>query len=103
MTDTPPVPASSVQLAPPGNFDFNNANEWPKLRRRFECFRIESSLDKQSEEYQVDTLMYTRGGEAEDMLSVLPLNSDQKKKYADVRQEFENHCVSKKKVIFDRA
>lgn len=100
MTGTPPVPASSVQLAPPGNFDFNNANKWPKLRRCFECFRIESRLDKQSEEYQVNTLMYTQGDEAEDMLSVLPLNSDQKKKYADVRQEFENHCVSKKKSHF---
>lgn len=73
MTDTPPVPASSVQLAPPVNFDFTNANERPKLTRRFECFRIESSLDKQSEEYQVNTLMYTRGDEAEDMLSVLHL------------------------------
>lgn len=103
MADTPPVPASSVQLTPPGNFDFNNANEWPKWIRRFERFRIASSLDKQSEEYQVNTLMYTLGDEAEDILSVLPLSSDQKKKYTDVKQAFENHCVSKKNVIFERA
>lgn len=103
MADTPPVPTSSVQLAPPGNFDFSNANEWPKWIRRFERFRIASGLDKQSEEYQVNTLMYTLGDEAEDILSVLPLSSEQKKKYTDVKQAFENHCVSKKNVIFERA
>lgn len=70
MADNPPVPASSVQLAPPGNFDFSNANEWTKWIRRFERFRIASSLDKQSEEYQVNTLMYTLGDEAEDIFSV---------------------------------
>lgn len=103
MIDNPPVPASSIQLAPPGNFDFSNANEWPMWIRRFERFRIASSLDKQSEEYQVNTFMYTVGDEAEDILSVLPLSSAQKKKYQDVKQAFEIHCVSKKNVIFERA
>jgi len=103
MADNAPVPASSVQLTPPGNFHFSNANEWPKWIRRFERFRIASSLDKQSEEYQVNTLLYTLGDEAEDILSVLPLSSDQKEKCADVKQAFENHCVSKKNVIFECA
>ena len=97
------TPVSSVQLTPPGKFEFNNANEWPKWIRRFERFRIASSLDKQSQEYQVNTLMYTLGDEAEDILHVLPLSEDQKKSYDDVKRAFEGHCVSKKNVIFERA
>ena len=55
------APPNSVQLIPPDKFDFNNASEWPKWIRRFECFRVASSLDKQTQEYQVNTMMCTLG------------------------------------------
>ncbi len=58
----------------PGKFDFSDMNEWPKWMQRFERYRIASGLDKQSQEYQVNTFMYTIGDEAEDILNVLPLN-----------------------------
>ena len=92
-----------MQLTPPGKFDFNDANEWPKWIRRFERFRIASHLDKQSQEYQVNTLMYTLGDEAEDILHVLPLDDNQRKSYEAVKNAFEKHCVSKKNIIFERA
>ncbi|KAJ8346510.1 hypothetical protein SKAU_G00279110 [Synaphobranchus kaupii] len=42
-----------LQLVPPGNFDFNNASEWPRWIRRFERFRIASGLDRKDQAFQV--------------------------------------------------
>ncbi|KAJ8340717.1 hypothetical protein SKAU_G00353500 [Synaphobranchus kaupii] len=42
-----------LQLVPPGNFDFNNASEWPRWIRCFERFRIVSGLDRKDQAFQV--------------------------------------------------
>ena len=55
------------------------------------------------QEYQVNTLMYTLGYKAEDILNVLPVNEDQKKSYEDVKQAFGKNCASKMNIIFERA
>ncbi|XP_067469154.1 nuclear pore complex protein Nup153-like isoform X2 [Thunnus thynnus] len=102
-TQAAAAPSNSVLLIPPDKFDFNNANEWPKWIRRFERFRVASSLDKKTQECQVNTLMYTLGDEAEDILNVLPLNENQRKSYEDVKQAFGKHCANKRNIIFERA
>lgn len=71
--------------------------------KRFERYRIASGLDKQPEEYQVNTFMYAAGDDAEDILYVLPLTDAQKKSYAAITDAFNKHCISKRNVIFERA
>lgn len=43
------------------------------------------------------------GDEADDVLCVLSLSDDDKKKYELVKQAFEKHCVGKHNVIYERA
>ncbi|KAK0140295.1 hypothetical protein N1851_022770 [Merluccius polli] len=99
----PPAPPPAPQLAPPGKFDFTDANEWPRWMKRFERYRIASGLDKQSEEFQVNAFMYAAGDDAEDILNVLPLTDAEKKSYKRVTEAFNAHCVSKRNIIFERA
>lgn len=91
------------QLAAPGKFDFSKVTEWPRWLKRFERYRIASGLDKQSQEFQVNSFMYAAGDDAEDILNVLPPTEAQKKSYNAVTAAFTDHCVSKRNVIFERA
>lgn len=59
MDETKSVPHRMSSLMPPGKFDFSDMNDWSKWMRHFERYRIVSSLDKQLQEYQVNTFMYT--------------------------------------------
>ncbi|KAK0150368.1 hypothetical protein N1851_008526 [Merluccius polli] len=88
------APVAAPQLAPPGKFDFSNANEWPRWLKCFERYRIASGLDKQSQEFQVNAFMYAVGGH---------LEHAQKKSYTEVVAAFTAHCVSKRNVIYERA
>lgn len=94
---------TAVQISPPDSFDFSNSANWPKWIRRFERFRMASGLIDKPDEYQVNSLLYTLGDTADDILSVLPLSEDDKKKYDKVKAAFEAHCVGKHNVIYERA
>ena len=60
--------AASYQVTPPEQFAFSHPQEWPKWIRRFERFRSAAGLETKAEEVQVNTLMYTMGGGADDIL-----------------------------------
>ena len=49
----------------------------------------------------MNSLLYTLGDTADDILSVLPLSEDDKKKYDKVKKAFEAHCVGKYNVIYE--
>ncbi|KAL6490042.1 hypothetical protein MHYP_G00003870 [Metynnis hypsauchen] len=64
---------AAVQITHPEPFDFSNTAEWPRWIRRFERFRLASGLSTKPEDYQVNSLLYAMGDEADDILAVLPL------------------------------
>lgn len=66
------VPHLFPSLKPPCDM-----NEWPKWMQRFERYITASGLDKQSQEYLVNTFMYTIGDKAEAILNVLPLSEEE--------------------------
>ncbi len=69
------------QVPPLQKFDFSKPEEWPKWSKIFERFRVASGLELQPEENQVNTLIYTMGDEAEDILTSLLLTSEQLSEY----------------------
>ena len=89
----------TYQVAAPESFVFSRPTEWSKWIRRFERFRITSGIDKQSEEAQVNTLIYSMGDQADDILCSLGLSAEDSKKYAIVKGKFESHFVKKRNVI----
>ena len=95
--------AATYQVSPPENFNFTNPQEWPKWIRRFERFRTATELSAKDEEVQVNTLIYSMGDDADDILRSFGLSDEDKKKYNTVRQRFDGHFVKKRNVIFERA
>ena len=95
--------AASYQVTPPEQFVFSRLQEWPKWIRRFERFRSAAGLDAKAQEVQVNTLMYTMGDEADDVLRSFGLSEDDKKKYDTGKGKFEAHFVKRRNTIFERA
>ena len=54
---------ASVRLQPPESFDFKRPDEWPRWKKRFQQFRSASTLNRESEDRQVNTLLYCMGEE----------------------------------------
>ena len=96
--------AATFQVAAPEPFNFSRPEEWTKWSRRFERFRKASGLDQKDDEAQVNTLIYSMGDEADDILrSFTALSEDDKKKYEPVVAQFEAHFVKRRNIIFERA
>ena len=87
---------AAFQISPPSSFDFTKPEEWPRWVRRFDRFRISSGLDEQPVENQVNTLIYTMGDQADDILSTWSdMTDDHKKDYGKVKARFEKQFVSR--------
>ena len=63
-------------MPPPKNFSFSKPEEWPKWL--FQRFHQASGLTDKSSENQVNTLVYTMGDAADDILSYFSLTDDEK-------------------------
>ena len=70
---------TSFRVQLPEKFDFSCQEEWPKWSRRFERFRQASGLAKEEEESQINTLIYTMGDQADDILTSFKLSTSQLK------------------------
>ena len=60
-----------------------------------------AKLNKESENVQISSLVYSMGPEAEHIMKTIP--PDKSSKYDDVINEFDNHLVTTKNIIFERA
>lgn len=65
-----------AKFSPPESFDFSHSELWPEWKQRFHRFRIATKLDKESEEVQVCTLLYSLGKEAEHIVSTFEYAAD---------------------------
>ena len=93
---------ASYQMPPPKNFNFSKLEEWLKWFWRFQQFRQASGLNDKSSENQVNTLVYTMGDVADDILSSFDLSDDEKKNYDTIVEGFKRYFV-KRNVIFECA
>ena len=94
---------ATYQVQAPEPFTFSRPEEWPKWARRFQRFRTASGLSERDEVLQVNTLLYTMGDEADDILRLFKLSEDDQKKYELVKDKFNRHFVKKRNVIYERA
>ena len=106
MPADPPSIASVPQstIVPPEQFNFAKPAEWPKWIRRYSRYRIASGLDKKSDEIQVNSLLYTMGDEADNiMISFVFSPPEDSGKYEKVKEKFDSHFVVKRNTIYERA
>ncbi len=93
-----------AKFGPPEAFDFARPAEWPMWRHGFDHFRVVSKLDKDSNEVQVNTLLYAMGREAEAIYDSFEFgNANEHPSYTEVMDKFNDHFVPKRNVIHDRA
>ena len=90
---------AAYHAQPPESFTFSRPEEWPNWARYFERFRSASGLSTKGEVVQVNTLLYSMGDEADDILRSFKLSSDELKKYDTVKAKFDQHFFKKRNVI----
>jgi len=64
---------------------------------------VASGLSKKNSENQVNTLVYTMGDPADNILSSFGLTDNEKKNFDTVVDKSEHHFVKKRNIIFERA
>ena len=93
---------ASFTITPPEAFTFSQPDNWPRWIRRFKRFRQASGLQSKSQESQINTLIYTMGDQADDILLSFQLSEEDKKKYDVVLTKFQGHFVKRRNVIYER-
>lgn len=93
---------ASFQVNPPEQFSFKS-EDWKSWITRFERFRIASELSEKTERTQVNTLIYSMGPQAEDLLESFGLTDGNKKKYEPVKKKFQEYFAIRTNIIFERA
>ena len=94
---------ATYQVTAPEPFNFSRPSEWTKWVRRFERFRVASGMDKNSEATQVNSLIYSMGDQADDILRSFNLSEEEAKKYTTVKNKFDGYFIKRRNVIFERA
>ena len=74
---------TTYQISPPELFDFSKPENWQR-------FRQASNLSAQTDKSQVNTMIYTMGNDADDILCSFHLTEEQKKNYDTVKEKFES-------------
>ena len=95
--------AAPILVATPEPFSFSRPDEWPKRIRCFERFRVASGLVKMDDKMQVNSLIYTMGDKADNILTSFRLSTDDSEKYTSVREKFDSHFVRRRNTIYERA
>ena len=73
------------------------------LDQAFRTIRKVTGLDQKDGESQVNTLIYSMGEEADDIVMSFGLTAEEAKQYNVVKGKFEAHFVVKRNVIFERS
>ncbi|XP_033756224.1 uncharacterized protein LOC117338969 [Pecten maximus] len=91
------------QFTPPEKLNFKVPEEWLKWEKRFQRFRVASSLVEQDQALQVYTLIYAMGQEAEEIFSAFELSEEKSKTYQVVKERFDSYFIVRRNVFFERA
>ena len=94
---------ASYQIPAIEAFDFSTPTEWPNWIRHFERFRNASGIVDKSQESQMDTLIYSMGDKANDILQSFNLSAENLKSYKIVKERFDAHFIQRRNTIFERA
>ena len=78
---------ATFQVTAPELFNFSCPSDSVKWIRRYEHFRIASGIDKHSEATQVNSLIYSMGDQADDILRSFNLSKEDAKKYTTVKDK----------------
>ena len=82
-----------ASLSVPAAFSYDTPDHWPKWKHHFQQYCLASGLSGESEECQVNTLLYYLGEEVEDILASSNIGEEDRKKYDSVWQSLTDFLV----------
>jgi hypothetical protein len=83
--------------------DGNLADNWKKFRQAFDIFVIAAEVDTKKDPIKVAILLNAVGEEARDLFETFGLPAADKISFEKVLAAFENHCLPKKNILFERS
>lgn len=99
-----------AKFSAPEPFNFAKPEDWPDWKQRFTQYCIATKLNKEPEEVQLCSLIYSMGPEAEQVYKSFGLEDDEDENgynevndYGKVMGLFDTHFVPKRNAIFEHA
>jgi len=106
INDTEIIMAQVILTQPEGldlSSNENLADRWKNLKQRFELFKEASDLGSKTEKQQTSTFLHVAGDDALKLYNTFTFaTADDRWKLAPVMQEFENYCIPKKNITYQR-
>lgn len=81
---------------PPPHFHFTRPESWQEWKERYSRYHRISKTNKESEEIQIDSVLYTIEKTAEKIIKLLPQTKT--KKYQDLMEEFDKYLQPRSNV-----
>ena len=92
--------SSATNIRPPESFNFQKPEQWTLWFKRFERFRTASGLMKESEEIQINSLIYVMGDQSEVILNSLRLTETELKSYSSISNKLHSYFIHKRNFLF---
>ena len=99
----PSLEMAAFNITSPEPFSFTQPENWENWIRRFDRFRRSSGLAEKSQPDQVNTLIYSMGNQAEDILLSFRLSEEEVKIYSTVVEKFHHYFVRRRNIIYERS
>ncbi|KAE8748982.1 hypothetical protein FOCC_FOCC004149 [Frankliniella occidentalis] len=93
---------SAPDVKPPEEFSFI-PSDWADWKSRWTQYHMLAQLDRQSDAYQANSLLYIMGKRANQVVETLDLSAADRGKYAEVLAAFDNLYKATKNTVYDRA
>ena len=90
-----------AKFDPPERFDMTQPDKWPEWKLRFLRVRTATKLNKDDQDVQIASLLYSMGPKSEHIVKHFP--DDDRKEFDKMIVKFDEHFIHKKNVIFERA
>ena len=92
-----------LKMNPPESFEFTKPQLWPEWKQRFEPYRTATKLNKEDDEIQISTLIYSMGTQAEHIYKSFTGTKECKEDYETILEQFDAYFIPKKNIIHERA
>jgi hypothetical protein len=91
--------ASANGVRPPAAFDFTKPAGWKEWYKRYTRYHSVAKLSKETDQIQIDTLLYVMGETAEEIFIQLTLSDDDKKKYSKVTEALDKYFQPRNNLV----
>lgn len=84
------------------SFEGNVAENWRIFKKSYDIFEIALNVHEKKDDTRIAVFLNAAGKDALELFDTLPINEDNKKKFDQVIKAFEDFCMPKKNMVYER-